>query len=237
VTAVGSRSRRVKHTPVHLLVHNPLPVNRSSPATALSHAPECAGELHTSYADHGIHNEHDLDVAPIAAALHHPLEGEPVPAADVPALLEALASPLDVVLEHLGNTVEDSKPHGPPAPRALLVVGNAESNKLVLTERARPLRQRRRLREGDAITQLRAVDEPHAITEAVLHQAVRELELTARCTRVEVVAHRQRPVAQSFLMVPAETSCHVHLARARKATRVGHTGAREEARVEVAVRK
>lgn len=35
--------------------------------------------------------------------------------------------------------------------------------------------------------------------------------------------------------VPAEASCHVHLARARKATRVGHTDAREEARIEVAV--
>jgi len=131
-------------------------------------------------------------VTPIAAALlHDPLEGEPVPAGagDVRALLEALASPLDVVLEHLGNTVEDSKPHGPPAPRALLVVGNAESNKLVFTERARPLRQRSRLREDDTTTQLWAVDEPHAITEAVLHQAVRELELAARCASAEVVAH------------------------------------------------
>ena len=175
-------------------VHHPLPVNRSSPATALSHAPECAGELHTSYLDHGIHIEHgivlDLDVAPIAAALlHDPLEGEPVPAGDVRALLEALASPLDVVLENLSNTVEDSKPHGPLTPRALLIVSNAESNKLVFTERARPLRQRSRLREDDTTTQLWAVDEPHAITEAVLHQAVRELELAARCASAEVVAH------------------------------------------------
>mmetsp|Transcript_20790 Transcript_20790/g.51880 ORF Transcript_20790/g.51880 Transcript_20790/m.51880 type:complete len:294 (+) Transcript_20790:97-978(+) len=202
-------------------------------ARSLRHALE---EFEVLDLHHRLHVEQRLLlerlVDPRAARTLGARKGEPVAAHNAPALLKVLPGVKLVLLQGESFAVEQSEPDA--ALDGVLVRLHPERDELVLVEPGGELLQALRLRRQSCRGRALHVRDLHR-AEHGRHLAEGEVEAAARGARAEDVEMRERPIAHRLLVVHAQATAHVHLARTNERHRVGDGRSGEERRVVVAV--